>query len=143
MLGPVCGWQLRLLWDQTGSGTNPGFLHFAQGWTKLAEVLANLHLVKALIIFFNLNFGSFRNYVISKHDGNLKMTRKAPLGSCLYLLSNWDDAWQPSRPWGIHVSLSAEMDFEMNVKVCCGCGDETGVYMENPSSFFPSGGKSD
>lgn len=63
----------------------------AQGWTKLAEVLANLHSVKALIIF-NLNFGYFRNYMISKHDRNLKMTRKAPLESPLYLLSNWGDA---------------------------------------------------
>lgn len=115
----------------------------AQDWTKLAEVLANVHLVKALIIFFTLNFGYFRNYMISKHDRNLKVTRKAPFRSPLYLLSNWGDARLPSWPWGIHVSLSAEMDFEMNVKVCLGCGDETGVYMENPSSFFPSGGKSD
>ena len=36
----------------------------AQGLTKLAEVLANVHLVKALIIFFNLNFGYCRSYVI-------------------------------------------------------------------------------
>lgn len=73
---------LNWLWDK------PRFP--AQGWTKLAEELANLHSVKALIIF-NLNFGYFRNY-ISKHDRNLKMTRKAPLGSPLYLLSKWDDA---------------------------------------------------
>jgi hypothetical protein len=53
----VClGWAVvgpNWLWDK------PRFP--AQGWTKLAEVLANLHLVKALIIFFNLNFGYFRN----------------------------------------------------------------------------------
>lgn len=71
------------------------------------------------------------------------MTRKAPLGFPLYLLSNWDDAWQPSWPWGIHVSLLAEMDFEMNVRVCRRRGDETGVYMENPGSFFPPSGKGD
>lgn len=81
-----------------------------------------MHLAKALIIFFNLNFEYFRNDMTSKHDRNLKMTRKAPLGSPLYLLSNWDDVWQPSWPWGIHVSLSAEMDFEMNVKVGPGRG---------------------